>query len=221
MSGIYKSGVKKKDREILPTKVSLVKVFGKIFHKEISQRVDEISSIHRINNIDSELAFELKVLVNESYKCINKVMSLKNGISRECKGQIDQLQNSLMKFKFFTQNLTSSTFTINEDDLNPWEILAHDCQHFINQFWMTCDLYWASKRLPFRPTERELKLEFLKAVIHYSETVNSKRFPPYLWILKELKTPKKSISERTYGLWKKQLDNETFHHFTQPRKKIR
>jgi hypothetical protein len=221
MSGIYTSGVKKEKQEQLPSRVSLVKFFALKFRKEISQRMDEFESINQDSPIGSELASELKVFVTEVLNCINKVLSLKSGISTDCKNHIDKLQLSLIKFKSVTQKLTGGTFAIYKDDTNPWAILTSDCQHFINQFWMTCDLYWASKELPFRPTDRELKFNFLKAVIHYSETVNPKRFPPYLWILKELKTPKKTISARTYGLWKKQLENETFHKFTQPRKKIR
>ena len=221
MSGIYKSGVKKEKQEEFPSRVSLVIFFALKFRKEISQRMDEFESINQDSPIGSELASELKIFVTEALNCINKVLSLKNGLSKECRSQIDQLQRSLMKFKSSTQNLTNSTFTSSENDMNPWVILVHDCQHFINQFWMTYDLFWATKKLPFRPTDRDVKFKFLKAVIHYSETVNPKRFPPYLWILKELKTPKKTISARTYGLWKKQLDYETFHHFTQPRKKIR
>jgi hypothetical protein len=221
MSGIYTSGVKKEKQEKLPSRVSLVKFFALKFRKEISQRMDEFESINQDSPIGSELASELKVFVFEALNCINKVLCLKNGISTDCKNHIDKLQRSLIKFKSVTQKLTNGTFAIDEDDANPWAILTRDCQHFINQFWMTCDLYWASKELPFRPTDRELKFKFLKTVIHYSETVNPKRFPPYLWILKELKTPKKTISARTYGLWKKQLENETFHKFTQSRKKIR
>ena len=221
MSGIYTSGVIKEKQEKLPSRVYLVKFFALKFRKEISQRMDEFESINQDSPIGSELISELKVFVTQALNCIDKVLSLKNGISTDCKNHIDQLQRSLMKFKSITQKLTNGTFAIYEDDANPWAILTSDCQHFINQFWMTCDLYWASKELPFRPTDRELKFKFLKTVIHYSETVSPKRFPPYLWILKELKTPEKTISARTYGLWKKQLENETFHKFTQPRQKIR
>jgi len=221
MSGIYTSGVKKEKQEKLPSRVWLVKFFALKFRKEISQRMDEFESINQDSPIGSELASELKVFVTEALSCINIVLSLKNGISTDCKNHIDKLLRSLIKFKSVTQKLTNGTFAIYEDGTNPWAILASDCQHFINQLWMTCDLYWASKELPFRPTDMDLKFNFLKAVIHYSETVNPKRFPPYLWILKELKPPKKTISARTYGLWKKQLENETFHRFIQPRQKIR
>ena len=187
MSVIYKSAIEKKAKKKLPTRVSLVKSFAMIFQKEISQRMDEIVFIHQNTPIGSELASELKIFVNEALKCIHKVLSLKNGITTDCKSHIDELQRSLMKFKSSTQYLTSNNFTSGEDGANPWAILIDDCQHFINQFWMTCDLIWASKKPPFRPTDRELKYEFLKTVAHYDETGHNKKFPPYFWILKHLK----------------------------------
>ena len=162
----------------MPSRVSLVKFFALQFRKGISRRMDKFESINQVNPIGSELASELKVFVTEALNCISKVLNLKHGISIDCKSHIDQLQCSLIKFKSLTHNLTSGTFAICEDDANPWSILTNDCQHFINQFWMTCDFYWASKGLPFRPTDRKLKFQFLKAVIHYSESVNTKRFTP-------------------------------------------
>ena len=220
MSGIYKSAKVKDVPRKLPTRVSLVKIFAFIFQKELSQRMDEIESIHKSIPIGSEIAFELQVFVHDALNCINKILNLKNGITVECKAHVEQLNNSLVKFKSATQHLTKANIRIDANGTNPLVILTDDCQHFINQFWITCDLYWASKKLPFRPTDRLLKLEFLTAVIYYSESVNTEKFPPYLWILKQLKVTKKTISERTYGLWKDQLENETFHHFAQPKKKF-
>jgi hypothetical protein len=142
------------------------------------------------------MAFELQVFIYDALNCINKILNLKNGITVECKAHVEQLKSSLAKFKSVTQNLTKTNITRDENSMNPLVILTDDCQHFINQFWMTCDLYWASKNLPFRPTDRLLKLDFLKAVIHYSASVNAEKFPPYFWILKQLKITKKTISER-------------------------
>jgi hypothetical protein len=221
MNGIYKSGVKVEPKENLPSKVTLVKIFASEFKKEISQRIDEIQSIHQSIPLDSEMAFELKVFVNDSFKCINKVLSLKSGISTQCKSHIDELQRSLTNFKSSPRYAINANFKREEGEESPWVILTNDCQHFIHQFWMTCDMFWASKKLPFRPTDRAIKHEFLKAVIQYSAEFKTEKFPPYFWILKYLKTTEKSISERTYRIWKTQMDEETFHHYTQPKKRFR
>jgi hypothetical protein len=91
---------------------------------------------------------------------------------------------------------------------------------FVVHFDTICDLVWAGKKLPFRPTDRVLKKKFLDAVIRYSDLHKTEKFAPYFWILKNLNIDQKELSPRNYGLWKEQVDAETFHHFVQPQKNI-
>jgi hypothetical protein len=91
---------------------------------------------------------------------------------------------------------------------------------FIVHFDTICDFIWNGEDIPSRPTDRVLKKQFLDAVIDFSNEFNTDKFPPYLVLLKILKLPDKALSSRTYGLWKKQMEAGTFHHFVQPQKKF-
>jgi hypothetical protein len=92
---------------------------------------------------------------------------------------------------------------------------------FIVHFNTICDFIWNGDKFPFKVAEREKKKKFLEALVYHDQLNQSGKFASYCWILQHLNMDQKDLSPRTYGLWKKQLDEGTFHHFVQPQKKYR
>jgi hypothetical protein len=84
-----------------------------------------------------------------------------------------------------------------------------------------CDFIWNGDDFPFKVADREKKKKFLDALVHYYQLRQTDKFAPYFWILKHLKMDQKELSPRIYGMWKKQLEQGTFHYFVQPQKKFR
>jgi hypothetical protein len=94
--------------------------------------------------------------------------------------------------------------------------VINETKHFIYQFNLVCDCLMNDQNPPFQKADWEKKRKFLKAVIAYQDIHRNTKFPPF----KSKELAHLELSERTYGIWKKQLEAGTLHYFVQPKKSV-
>ena len=213
---IYKVG-QKQDIE-KPTRVDLVRVFARAYQSSISLRLDALLSkgLHemRVHGVSDRVA----EFIRESMDCIDQVLKLKNGITTSSKRRVDFLEESHGRFKVYLMSQHSILAHPDSTVLDELNLLLEDCLHFVNQFKMTYSLVWDLSSMPNRPTDRDLKGKFLRAIIAYQERNDTDKFPSYSVICKMVEMSPMRFSERRYRDWKRQLKNHTFHLFRQPKK---
>ena len=90
--------------------------------------------------------------------------------------------------------------------------VINEARFFFYQFNLVCDCFTNDHKSAFRPTDRVKKLAFLKIVIAYDDM--HRRFPPY----KSRELKHLNLSQRTWGMWKTQIEDGTFPHFVQHKK---
>ena len=84
-------------------------------------------------------------------------------------------------------------------------------EHYIKQCRMTKESYKPGYRLPFNPTNWEIKNLVWIFINEYAPT-GKKKFPPYKLLSRKLNAHKPCLilSERTYRLYRRQIENGTF-----------
>jgi hypothetical protein len=92
-------------------------------------------------------------------------------------------------------------------------------EHYIKQCRMTRESYKPGYRLPFNPTNWEIKKLILTLINEHMPT-GKKEFPPYKLLSRKLSSnkPELILSERTYRLYKRQIENGTFTHMVQKKR---
>lgn len=221
MSGIYKSGkAQEPKRSARPSRLKLIKGLAANFQIKLLLILSEIHSHEPDTSDHQNLKMELEKLVSHALQVISEINASAYKVKPSLRKNVLMLRKDLVGLN---ENLTSAAeqqdsistvfFAFAQRSLNTVDA-------FVVHFDTICDFIWYGEDIPSRPADRVLKKKFHDAVIEYSREFNTDKFPPYLVLLKILKLPDKALSPRTYGLWKKQMEAGTFHHFVQPQKKF-
>jgi hypothetical protein len=222
MNGIYKTGKATTPKhDAPPSRLAMIKKQADILKVTLLVALAEIDR-HQLDSVElKDFKLQFNELVAKTFKVISHINTSRHKVKAALRLEVTMLRKTLASFgESLKINLT--TLSMLDEKVAPFiEKSVQSIDGFVVHFDTICDLVWAGHKLPFRPTDRELKKKFLDAVIHYSDFHKTEKFIPYLWILKYLNIDQKELSPRTYGLWKKQLDAGTFHHFGQPQKKYR
>jgi len=222
MNTIYKTGKATSSKhDAPPSRLAMIKKQADILEFKLSAVLTEID-LYQLNSVGLEdFQSQFNELIAKTYKVISHVNSSRHKVKSALRSEVTILRKTLTSFSESLKiNLTTRSL-LGAKVAPLIEKSVQSIDGFIVHFDTICDLVWAGKKLPFRPTDRELKKKFLDAVIRYSDLHKTEKFAPYFWILKHLNMDEEELSPRTYGLWKKQLDAGTFHHFVQPQKKYR
>ena len=222
MSGIYKTGkVTTPKHDAPPSRLAMIKKQASILEFTLLTALTEING-HQLDSVGlKDFKSQFNELVTKTYKVISHAKSSRHRVKSALRSEVTILRKTLASFSESLKiNLTTRSL-LGEKVAPLIEKSVQSIDDFIVHFDTICDLVWPGHKLPFGPTDRELKKKFLDAVIQYGDIHRTEKFAPYFWILKHPNMDQQELSPRTYGLWKKQLDAGTFHHFVQPQKKYR
>jgi hypothetical protein len=214
MGDIYLSGKKQSNKFTEPPpRLKIIKTFTGIFDLQFSLIVHEIYTSHANELRGSELQNYLERLIDELFFAVDEIYESKVRVAQKTRLKIAEIRQSVDQFRSELEWCEQAKHHSDQSKsfLSSIKELARLADDFVSQFDATCDLIWASKDLPYRPTNRDLKKQVLDAVIHYCDEHKKEKYPPYFWILKYLELPDNKLSPRTYGLWKKQMNDGVFH----------
>jgi hypothetical protein len=222
MSGVYLTG--KKEKHTLPARPSRLAMI-KVLVAEIEPKILELlkfANTHKSEYSDQpELLEQFDKLTNKTLEIFSKTLQSKHKVRATLREEILLLRKMLKVFdekyiaNFKFQDATSSNF------LHCVEALTESIDDFIVHFDTVCDFIWYGDTFNFKTSEREKKVKFFNAVIEYRRIHKTQKFAPYFWILKLAGLDEESLPPRTYGLWKKQWEQGTFHHYVQPQERFR
>jgi hypothetical protein len=221
MGDIFLSGEKQSTKHPEPpSRLKIIKIFTSVFDLKLSLLVHEIYTSHANEVQNPELKDHLERLIDDIFCTVGEIYETKIRVAKKTRVQITEIKKSVDQLCRILDRCVQAERQLNQSKYFSSAIksLALLVDDFVFQFDATCDLIWASKDLPFRPTNRDLKKRVLDAVIHYCDENKKEKYPPYFWLLKHLKLPDNMLSERTYGLWKKQMDKCVFHLALLPKK---
>jgi hypothetical protein len=220
MSVIYKSGkLKKPKQSVRPSRLSLIKGMASNYQIMLSMILSEIHSYQLRTSDQQNLKEELEKIVNDTLRVICEIDASVYKVKPQLRKGVLMIRK---KLTHLNGNLTSTTSLEGSgatEFLSCAQRSISTVDEFIVHFDTICDFVWSLEDIPSRPANRTLKKKFLDGVIKYKRDFNNDKFPPYFVLLKILELPDKALSERTYGLWKKQISAGTFNHFVQPQKK--
>jgi hypothetical protein len=204
-----------------PSRLKMIKGLAGRFKVNLSTILSEIDGQAHGAFEDQNLKVQYENLVNETFKVIKHVDDSTYKVKPALRKEVLNLRKTLDSFSVNLKK--DSDFQVTRTDkIDPCiEALINAIDGFIVLINTACDFIWNGDKFPFKVAEREKKKKFLDALVHYDQLSQKDKFAPYFWILKHLNMDQKELSPRTYGLWKKQLDEGTFHHFVQPQKKFR
>ena len=204
-----------------PSRLKMIKGLTSRFKVKLPIILSEIDSVACGAFEDQNLRGQYEKLVNETFLVIEHVDDSTYKVKPALRKEVLNLRKT---HESFSENLKQDFHfqRTRTDELAPRiEALIDAIDGFIVHFNTICDFIWNGDKFPFKVAEREKKKKFLDAVVHYDKQSQTDKFAPYCRILKHLNIDQKELPPRTYGLWKKQLDEGTFHHFVQPKKKYR
>ena len=157
-------------------------------------------------------------LVKETHTVIEQINASVYKIKLALRKEVLNLRKLLESFNENLQKNSVCQTKFRDENISCIYALTDEIDEFIVHFNTICDLIWNGDEFPFKVSDRNKKKRFLDAVVHYYQLNQKAKFAPYFWILRHLKIDQNELSPRTYGMWKKQLDAGTFHHFVQPKK---
>lgn len=196
-------------KETPPAKGELVKAFAYqwfSFSKEIIQNIFDIWS----PNFDQKMLLEeLKSYVSEMLEASLVAMKSQKKISRDLVRKIENFKTKNNHFSSYIDCVSTDLSGDFEKLISLIKDLINESNYFINNFDATRTMIWANRKFSHRPTNIEKKLGFMKIVSSFYK--DNGKFPPF----KSRELTHLNLSERTWRHWKKQIENETFHHFIQ------
>ena len=202
-----------------PSRLKMIKGLTSRFKVKLPVILSEIDNVACGEFEDQNIRGQYEKLVNETFLVIEHVDDSTYKVKPALRKEVLNLRKTL---ESFSENLKkhSALQVIRTDETESCiEALIDAIDGFIVHFNTICDFIWNGDKFPFKVAEREKKKKFLDALVHHDQLNQSGKFASYCWILQHLNMDQKELSPRTYGLWKKQLDEGTFHHFVQPQKK--
>ena len=218
LNRIYKSGnaikLKIAKERTAPTRGQMAQFFGKKFEENIKKQVDDIQSRWLPSYDQQNLLQEIKSYIYSVNSIIEVIDQLKAKIRKFDRKKINSSEDRLKQFQKYIESLNLIDLNDTTGFIDGLLEVINETRHFIFQFNLVCDCLTNDQQLPFREADWAKKQSFLKAVVAYQENRSSTKFPPF----KLIKLARVDISEKTYGLWKKQLEAGTLHYFVQPKK---
>ena len=212
MGDIYKDGKKQSTKPPEPpTRLAIINTFAGIADLRLSLLVHYIYSNYTVDLERLPCLDELEKLIDDFFQLAQVIYESKFKVTPKTRSDVAAMKKAIDEFRSLIESFYGYEPQTNKAFVSDLDELAGQLHTFVFQFDATCDLLWASKALPFRPTDRDLKKRFLDAVIYYCDERKTEKFPPYFWVLKHLKLPDKKLSQKTYGLWKKQMKDGVFH----------
>ena len=222
MSGIYKSGkAQETKRSARPSRLKLIKGLAGNFQIKLLLILSEIHSHQSDASYEQNLKLELEKLVSDALRIINEINASTYKVKPSLRKEVLMLRKKLVGLDEICKSGAGLKYSVPTAFFSCVQRTIDTVDAFVVHFDTICDFIWYGEDIPSRPADRALKEKFLFAVIEYSREFNTDKFAPYFWIMKHLKMDQKELPPRTYGLWKKQLNEGTFHHFVQPQKKYR
>lgn len=222
VSGIYKSGkAQEPKRSARPSRLKLIKGLAGNFQIKLLLILSEIHSHQSDASDEQNLKLELEKLVSDTLRVISEVHASTYKVKPSLRKEVLLLRKKLVDLNENFKSGTNLQDSVSTAFFSCVQRTIDTVDAFVVHFDTICDFIWYGEDIPSRPADRALKEKFLFAVIEYSREFNTDKFAPYFWILKHLKMDQNELPPRTYGLWKKQLNEGTFHHFVQPQKKYR
>lgn len=204
-----------------PSRLKMIKGLTSKFKVKLPIILSEIDSVACGAFEDQKIRGQYEKLVNETFLVIKHIDDSTCKVKPALRKEVLNLRKTL---ESFSEDLKQD-FNLQRtrtDELDPRIVdLIDAIDGFIVHLNTIGDFIWNGDKFPFKVAEREKKKKFLDALVHHDQLNQSGKFASYCWILNHLNMDQKELSPRTYGLWKKQLDEGTFHHFVQPQKKYR
>jgi len=202
-----------------PAKGTLAKYFGsQLFNnsKEIFNRIVDLWD----PKFDQEnLLAQLRSYTNQLLEIYLATQKCPLKIPRSLVERVDYFEILNQQFLSYIASVSKDLPSDSKALIDQINALINESNFFILQFNATVDLIWPSRRFPFKPTDRLRKHAFLKALIAWGQNRKDDAYPSYKVLIKSKELNGFYIPDRTYRLWKQQLDQGTFHYFVQPRKK--
>jgi hypothetical protein len=184
-------------------------------------RARELESVHAAQAIPKPLAtlildfFSVVIQVSDGTK--NQRGKAPPTTLKSAKGLNQPLQSFKVSVDAFVP--ASTTSPALHDILN--ELIA-DVVHFIQQIRMTHSIVTVVDKKPLirnRPTKLDARVKFAELVGEYQRVNRTEKFPKCRNLLAQLKIMGHIISARTFRDWRAQMQNGTFWHFVQNRKR--
>ena len=197
-----------------PTRGQMAQFFGRQFQKNIKYQAAALQSRWLPRYDQQNLLQESTSFIYSLNSIFELVDQLKAKIRKHERTQVDFAADRLKQFELYVKSLNMNDLNDTTNFIEALIEVINETKNYIFQFNIVCDCFTNEHSPPFKPTDRAKKHAFLKAVIAYEETHKIHKFPP----LKSKALAGLNLPERTYGLWKKQLEAGTLHHFVQPRR---
>jgi hypothetical protein len=215
---VYKLGVLVKERindqSKAPSRVQMAQFFGRQFEKNVRDHVAVLQS-KWVPRYDQQNLLEKTTSYIYSINSIFELVDqLKGKVKRNQRLTINSAEEQLTKFHSYVNLLNIYDLNDTTGYVDALKEVINEARFFFFQFNLVCDCFINDHKPKFRPTNIVKKLAFLKIVIAY-EDIHGK-FPPYIYMSRELKHL--SVSQRTWGMWKTQIEDGTFPHFVQHKK---
>ncbi len=204
-----------------PSRLKMIKGLTSRFQGKLHVNLNEIDNVACGAFEDQNIRGKYENLVNETFLVIEHVDDSIYKVKPALRKEVLNLRKTLESFSEDLKKHSALQVIRTDETESCIAALIDAIDGFIVHFNTICDFIWNGDKFPFKVAEREKKKKFLDALVHYDKLSQSDKFAPYCWILKHLNMDQKELSPRTYGLWKKQLNEGTFNHFVQPQKKYR
>ena len=201
-----------------PTKGFLTKHFGQKWFKNSKEILNSIVDLWNPNFDQANFLVRIKGYTDQLLETYLATQSCPLKIPKSLVERVDSFETLNLEFSKFVSSISNDLPSDSKALIDHIDALINESNFFISQFKAIVDLIWLGRELPFKPTDRLRKQAFLKAVIANSEKLKKDKFPSYRVLIESEELRKFTIPPRTYGLWKRQMIEGTFHYFVQPRK---
>ena len=216
MNRIFKSGKaineKKVEEKVAPTRVQMAQFFGRQFEKNIKSHAAITQSRWLPRYDQQNLLQESTSFIYSLNSIIELVNQLKGKVKKDQRTKMNFAEDQLINFRKYVHSLNTNELNDTTGYVDALTEVINEARFFFYQFNLVCDCFTNDHEPAFRPTDRVKKLAFLKIVIAYEEKHG--KFP--LYKSRELKLL--NLSQRTWGMWKTQMEDGTFPHFVQHKK---
>ena len=208
----------KKAIEPPPSKGTLAKYFGSKWFNNSKAILNRLVDLWDPNFDQENFLARLKNYTDQLLSTYVGTQSSSLKIHKELIKRVDSFELLNEQFSIYIGRVTKVLPAESKDLIDEVNELISESRFFISQFNATVDLVWLGRQFAVKPTDRKRKHVFLKAVIAYSAKRRRDKFPPFRALIDSKELKGHTISARTYGLWKRQMNEGTFHHFAQPRR---
>lgn len=212
----YKLGIlvkaRIKDQRKVPSRVQMAQFFGRQFEGNMRHHVAVLQSKWIPRYDQQNLLEKTSSYVYSINSIFELVDQLKGKVKRNQRFFINSAEEQLTNFRIYVNSLNMNELNDTKGYVDALTEVINEARFFFHQFNLVCDCFTNDHKPAFRPTDRVKKLAFLKIVIAY-EDIHGK-FPPY----KSRELKHLNLSQKTWGMWKSQIEDGTFPHFVQHRK---